>query len=147
MPTKCWLQACWLGGGAWKRRDAERHAIGAFVAPRQEPLARIHWLIAREHLHDRPERRNLAHADATLSGNERTHLVLQSGDSREDFWRNVCGAEPYPVIMQVEEERFRQAVFLNYAGAGMFESAGGKERFGIMDELAGTDIYNQMRLW
>ena len=83
-------------GGARKCSDAERNATSVFLAAGQQFLAGIDRLIAREHLHSRPKLRNLAHADAALRGNERTHLVLQSGDSREDFWRDFCGTESCP---------------------------------------------------
>jgi hypothetical protein len=83
-------------GGARKCSNAERNATSVFLAAGQQFLTGIDRLIAREHLHSRPKLRNLAHADAALRGNERTHLVLQSGDSREDFWRDFCGTESCP---------------------------------------------------
>jgi hypothetical protein len=51
------------------------------------------------------------------------------------------------VIMQVEEERFRQASFFSTTLAQeCLRAQVEQERFGIMDELAGTDIFNEMRL-
>jgi hypothetical protein len=51
------------------------------------------------------------------------------------------------VIMQVEEERFRQAsFFFTTLAQECLRAQVEQERFGIMDELAGTDIYNEMRL-
>jgi len=80
MPTKCWC-----GSSAWKRSYVERDATGVFAAARQQLLAGIYRLIAREHLHGRSELRNLAYADATLRGDERKDFVLQSGDRRENL--------------------------------------------------------------
>lgn len=49
--------------------------------------------------------------------------------------------------MQVEEERFRQASFFSTTLAQEWLRAQvEQERFGIMEELAGADIYNEMRL-
>jgi hypothetical protein len=51
------------------------------------------------------------------------------------------------VIMQVEEERFRQASFFSTTLAQeCLRAQVEQERFGIMEELAGADIYNEMRL-
>src|ERR1700688_428343 len=51
------------------------------------------------------------------------------------------------VIMQVEEERFRQASFFSTTLAQeCLRAQVEQERFGIMDELSGADIYNEMRL-
>jgi hypothetical protein len=51
------------------------------------------------------------------------------------------------VIMQVEEERFRQASFFSSTLAQeCLRAQVEQERFGLMDELAGADIYNEIRL-
>ena len=51
------------------------------------------------------------------------------------------------VIMQVEEERFRQASFFSTTlSQECLRAQVEQERFGIMDELSGADIYNEMRL-
>lgn len=51
------------------------------------------------------------------------------------------------VIMQVEEERFRQAnLFSTTLAQECLRAQAEQERFGIINELAGADIYNEMRL-
>ena len=87
--------------------------------------AGIHGLVAREHLHGRPQLRNLAQIAGKIAGG--TFVV-----------RNPVHDT---VIMQVEEERFRQASFFSTTLAQeCLRAQVEQERLGIMDEFAGAFI-------